>query len=292
MTLITSIAAGAPAEMSPSEYALWQTSIRRRCGLHFGESRRRFLSQRLWERMQTRSLTDYGEYFYFVEHNPEGSHEWKELLEHLVVNETSFFRHPPSFKAFATHALPQIMRAKRDRQDHVLNIWSAACAAGQEAYSLAMTLSETLDTSLLQARVWGTDISPRVLERARQGSYRTHEMRHLPEGFVSRYFTKTGTASVASYKVVERLRRLVVFKTVNLVGDADYPLPKQDVIFCQNVLIYFEMESRTQIVRRLCERLNRGGYLFLAPGEMLGLASTGIEPIKIEDAIIYRCTNE
>lgn len=274
-------------ELSAAEYARWRELIRQRCGLFFPETRLRFLRGRLWERLRARGFTCYGEYYRFVTKHAEGLAEWRQLLEHLIVGETSFFRHAPSYEAFTTHVLPELLIRKRARGETTVALWSAGCSGGQEAYSLAMRFFEAPGTTCFRARVTGTDISQTALAKARRGSYRAHELRGLPDLLRERYFTTSKDAGGSLYQVAAPVAASVKFELGNLTGD-DYQLAPQDVIFCQNVLIYFELGSRAAVVRRLLARLGPDGFLFTAPAELIGLDLPEIEPVSVRDTLIYR----
>lgn len=292
------------------QYAVWQEFIQQRCGLHFTPSRLRFLHQRLEERMRLRHMRSLQEYYHYVAFNPAGTAEWQELLDLLLNNETSFFRHSPSFATLTSHVLPALVQAKGTRPGQTLTMWSAGCSMGQEVYSLAMTCvdfltppavrytPETPDlASQWQIKILGSDISRRALAKARQGQYKAHELRSLPERYRSRYFTAVGSGHTLVYHVVPQIQALVDFSPINLQDPATYPLPYfehtgggMDIIFCQNVLIYFDTPHRLEIVQRLCQRLRPGGYLFLGPAEVVGLKLPGIEPVRFADALLYQRT--
>jgi chemotaxis methyl-accepting protein methylase len=274
-------------ELSAADFALWRELIRQRCGLFFPESRLRFLRGRLWERMRARAFGCYGEYYRFVMHHAEGAAEWRRLLELIVVGETSFFRHVPSYEALAERVLPELLSRKRERGETTVGFWSAGCSGGQEAYSLAIRFFETRDADSFRLRVTGTDISQTALAKARRGSYREHEMHGLTAGFRQRYFTTTPGEGESRYTVAVRVAESVRFIVSNLASD-DLHLPSQDVIFCQNVLMYFGLESRAAIVRRLTAQLGPGGFLFTAPAELIGLELPEIESVNIRDTLIYR----
>ncbi|MBA3712712.1 MAG: protein-glutamate O-methyltransferase CheR [Pyrinomonadaceae bacterium] len=279
-----------PIELAEPEHALWRDSIRRRCGLDFSEGRRRFLSQRLRERMSLLGIESYGEYYRFVEHDFEGGREWQRLIELLLINETSFFRHPPSYEVLATYALPELMRERPGQQpgEDFIRMWSAGCSTGQEAYSMAMIFPRAAGAGQSwQTRIVGTDISERALAKARRGHYRKHELRGLPERFAGRHLAPAeGEPGV--YKITDDVRAHVRFARFNLAGADDFYMPEQDVIFCQNVMIYFSLDSRREIFARLCRQLRRGGYLFLAPGESVGLQHPGATPVRVHDTMIHR----
>lgn len=279
-------------ELSAAEYALWRELIWQRCGLYFSENRRRFLRERLWGRMRAGGVECYAEYYRFVAHNAQGASEWRHLLENLVVNETSFFRHPPSYASLTARILPELLRVKRERGEQMLRMWSAGCSSGQEAYSLAIAFLEMPDARSWRLKVTGTDISQTALAKARRGSYRAHELRDLPDLFRERHFIMSKDTHGTLYNVADSVRKLVDFRTANLVAGDDLHLHMQDVIFCQNVLIYFKPESRAEVVRGLCARLNFGGFLVPAPAEIIELDLPDIEPVRVQDTLIYRRQNQ
>lgn len=278
-------------ELSSVDCALWRELIQERCGLFFPDRRLRFLRERLWERMRARAIGRYGEYHGFVLHNAEGAAEWRQLLELIVVRETSFFRHAPSYEALTQRVLPELLSRKRKRGEKTVSFWSAGCAGGQEAYSLAIEFFEAPDTTSFQLRVTGTDISQIALAKARRGSYRADELHGLRDSLCERYFTTARAAGASIYTVGVTLAESVRFMVGNLTND-DLHLPSQDVIFCQNVLMYFDLESRAAIVRRLVSRLAPGGFLFTAPAELIGLELPEIEAVSFRDTLIYRRRQE
>jgi chemotaxis methyl-accepting protein methylase len=141
-----------------------------------------------------------------------------------------------------------------------------------------------------QIRVSGSDISPSALDRARLGRYKPYEVRLMPDHYRKKYMTETVGRSGVLHQVEDRVRALAQFGYTNLNQPSTYWISAQDVIFCQNVLIYFNPERRIEIVRRLCQRLNVGGYLFLAPAEVVGLGQPGVEPVRLKDSLIYQRT--
>ncbi len=288
------------SKLSELEYEIWRELVHNRCGVYFTPSRRHFLESRLWERMQIKKLSSYSEYYHYVLYNPDGDREWGQLLDLLLNNESSFFRHAPSFKALMEHVLPDLMQVKRRHGVNMLSMWSAGCANGQEAHSLAMAFLETClpnEARLWQMKVWGTDISRRSLKTAKNGRYKPYDVRNMPPHYLQNYMRVAGSSRPAAshrtlYQVNDAVRRLTQFSKLNLMAPEDYWISEQDVIFCQNVLIYFQPEDRKTLVKRLCGRLSPGGYLFLAPAEMVGLKIPGIRPVKLEETLIYQRSNK
>jgi len=285
-------------DLTTSEYEAWREFIWQQSGLYFSENHRGFLARRIWERMRVRRTYSYSEYYHFVRFNTQGGKEWEELLELLTNCETSFFRHEPSFQALAK-ILSHLLLRKQEHGLNTLLMWSAGCSTGQEAYSLAMLFLDTVRfPELWRVEIMATDISRRAVKKARTGLYKPFEVRYMPEHYRDKYLTVEGgagaTASIPSlrsttrYRVAKKVREMVHFGYLNLSAPTSYWVAAQDVIFCQNVLIYFKPESRVETVRHLCQRLNPGGYLFLAPAEVTGLKLPGVQLVHFEDSLVYK----
>ena len=291
----------APPEMSNLEYTIWRDFIEKRCGHYITESRMHFLRQRLWERMRFRGIKKYNDYYQYVVFNPRGQEEWITLRSLLLNKETTFFRHQPSFDALTEHILPSLRMSKQHYGIKMLTMWSAGCSTGQEAYSLAMAFYET--AALFPApleeggwggvrlRVFGSDICTKALEKARSARYKEHELRLLPNYYRQRYLEPVKSGGRTLYRMNAQLRAAVEFGYLHLLEPQTYWISGQDIIFCQNVLIYFHAESRVEVVTRLCQRLNPGGYLFLGPAEVVGLKIPGFTLVQYKDVLIYQRIN-
>jgi chemotaxis methyl-accepting protein methylase len=238
--------------------------------------------------MRQTGARSHADYYQGVAYGPHGDTEWQELLSLLLNRETSFFRHPPSFETLTRHVLPELLKAKHACGENQIALWSAGCSTGQEPYSLGMALLETVNTRLWKARIAATDICPRTLARARLGRYQPRETRSLNEPYRSKYLRRVEANGAAWDEVVAAVRNLVRFGLCNLVDLPSYPPETYDVIFCQNVLIYFAPESRVEVVRRLGERLRTGGYLFLGPSDAVGLQPPQLRPVHLENALVYQ----
>ncbi len=267
--------------MSPLEQALWRDFLGRHCGQSFADDRLRRLLPGLWARVQARGLSSYNDYYHHVAFSPEGGDERAVLVESVLNKDTSFFRHAASFRALAEEVLPRALETKGS-----VALWSAGCSTGQEAYSLAMAALETGGAG--RAAVTATDLSEAALARARRGRYRPHEVRSLPAHLRAKYLTSSEDRGRVVHEVAGEVRALVNFRPFRLERPDSYGVAGQDVIFCQNVLIYFRPECRAEIVARLCERLAPGGHLFLGPADALGLRPPGAEPVRLGDAAAFR----
>lgn len=273
-------------EMTDKDVEMWRTLVAERSGLFFTDSRLYFLGQRLWERMQQHRLTTYLDYYRFVLLNRDGEQEWTTLLEGLVNNETRFFRHEPSFAALRDRVLPQMVQKKGDSGR--LDVWSVGCSAGQEVYSLAMLLLETAVFPPHRISITGSDISEKKLAQAKNGRYRSFELRSLPHPYQQKYMTTFQQEHDHIAEVTQPLREVTQFRYLNLQSPACYATQRYDIVFCQNVLVYFNNETRSNILHRLGEQIYPGGYLFLAPTDVVNLRLPGMRAVHFPDALVYQ----
>lgn len=311
-------------EMSTQDFRVWRDLIQKRSGMYFPDNRQRYLHQCLRRRIRFLKMKSYNDYYHYVAYSSAGESEWKELLEHLIILETSFFRHLPSFDALRRQVLPQLVADKLSRGVNNISFWSAGCSTGQEAYSLAMVLREysaqnlsksdphksinsnsdetshsPFDRDTLQSprsvkkrswqiRVTGSDISRRGIKVAQQGRYKPHELGFIPDQYLDKYLTRNKSQAGDSFKIVDQIKSLVKFNYIDLNDLSNFWITPQDVIFCQNVLIYFAPQRRNEIISNLCQHLNSGGYLFLAPTEAVGLELPEVKRVKCGEALVYR----
>src|SRR5215470_7512705 len=256
---------------------LWYDLILRRCGLAFRNAQLSGVMNVVREQAKARGFSI--EVYYQMLSKPgEHASEWEALVERLINHETSFFRHPPSFDALQRHILPDLRDARL--RGGKLNLWSAGCSTGQEAYSLAMV---AMDDEALKGEftVWGGDISRYAVEFARRGRYGPRAVASIPAEYRQRFLRPVGGEEpAAEYEFTNDLRQRVRFMTTNLV-DADGFSATHDVIFCHNVLIYFSPAAVSQAVTFLASRLTLGGYLLLGPGEAPSERPVGLVPVTI-----------
>ena len=210
----------------------------------------------------------------------------RKVVEAMTTNETSFFRDLQPFEALRTTILPEIIRQRQTERS--LKIWCAACATGQEPYSIAMLLREHFPFLLgWDIKILASDIATEVLDRARAGRFSQLEVnRGLPARLLVKYFTKQGNV----WQIDEGIRRLVDFRPINLVGD--WPaLPDFDVVFLRNVLIYFDLPTKKQIFGRIKRLLKPGSALLLGGAETTLNIDDGYERVQLEKATYYRTAN-
>ena len=254
---------------------LWYELILRRCGLTFRAAQLPGVMGVVREQAKARSLTTEA-YYQMLSKPGEHAAEWEALVERLINHETSFFRHPPSFDALQRHILPEIRDARP--RGGKLNLWSAGCSTGQEAYSLAMV---AMDDEALKGEftVWGGDISRYAIDVARRGRYGPRAVATVRADYRQRFLRPVNDAA-AEYEIVDELRQRTRFMAANLVGNDSFSV-SYDVIFCHNVLIYFSPAAVTQAVAFLASRLTLGGYLLLGPGEAPSERPAGLVQVSI-----------
>ncbi len=275
--------AQAPA-LNDVELRLLQSLIYQECGMHFDERRTSFLMERLQRRVKECGLDSFYSYYRLLL-SKQGKQEFSVLVENLTVNETSFFRNKPQLNLFQHEVLQGILQCKRERRDYVLRIWSAGCSTGQEPYTLAMLVADAVrfhemrnpqphDPSMakpLVAPPWrleilASDISYSVLRTAQEGSYPEHQMSAVDYSFRLRYFDKVGT----HYVIKKSVKELVHFDFHNL--KTEYLPQRNDVIFCRNVMMYFDEAEQKRLIEKFHRCLNAPGYLFIGHAEsLLGL---------------------
>jgi len=267
-------AAGGADHVAPQA---WCDLIQRYCGLAFRSARLADVMLIVRDEMRARGIASEKAYYRRLSNPSESAADWDALAVRLTNNETSFFRHPPSFDALRRHILPEL-RDARPRGGR-LNFWSAGCSTGQEAYSLAML---AMDDAPLQGEftVWGGDISHHAIEIARRGRYGHRAVATVPDEYRKRFLRPLGPDTAIDYEVVDELRRRVRFIATNLVEGGGFRL-NYDVIFCHNVLIYFSPGAVTDVVTHLASCLKLGGYLLLGPGEAPHDRPPGLDTVSI-----------
>lgn len=263
------------ADMSSAEFRAWQALLEERSGLVVTEQRRSFLQANLTSRMREVGADDYASYYRQVTNGPRGAVEWSALMDRLTVQETRFFRHPPSFQALSEHIRQQ---QSTRAQSAPWSLWSVGCSSGEETYSLAICAAEALAEAGADVPfgVTGTDISLSALGRAREGVYDVRRLDQVAPELRSRYFHPLGDGR---FQVNPGLAARVCFARLNVLELAGAPMSDMDVIFCQNLLIYFRRWRRREILNRLAERLAPGGLLVIGVGEVSGWQHPDLVPV-------------
>ncbi len=253
--------------ISDKDFELLRDFIYNLCGMYFHTTKKYFLESRLTKRMEatgTKTAMDY----YGLLKSPRGSEELRFLLDEVTTNETYFFRCVPQLNAIETKFLPEIIEAKSKMGFRKLRIWSAASSSGEEAYTLAMILQEKRATILKDwiIEIIGTDINETVIAQAKEGVYNAYSVRNVPDAYKKKYFKEEGGKFILS----PELKKFVTFNKMNLYDDTKMVFMKSfDFIFCANVLIYFDLASKSKVVQHFYNNLQPYGYFFVGQSESL-----------------------
>ena len=256
--------------------------VERRAGIHLDATRDRFFAARVREHMQERNISGPGELMARVRNS---NFEYQVLLERLLTQETSFFRYPSVFDALRTSILKEMHARKFWENPRTLRIWSAGCATGEEAYSIAITIADALmSVEAWDIEILATDISASALRRAEQAVYPRRALQALTPEQLEAHFTRAPGPD--HWQVRPRIRRMVRFAPMNL-AEPVYA-GRMDLIFCMNVMIYFTEERRLALVRKFHDALNPGGYLVLGHAESLAKCPVKLESCRYGDSLLYR----
>jgi len=294
---------GGEPHLRADEYRLLRDLVSDRLGIWFGPESRASLERRLRERLTVRGLTSYGDYYQLLRYGPVANEEWEEASELLTTHETYFFREDYQLRAFKNELLP--MLAARGRTKRRLQVWSAGCSTGEEAYTIAMLVLESGLFDGWEVRVYGSDLSKRCIAAARRGVYGPASFRATSEEAKRAWFVPharpeplaTGLTSRPSREAAEgewlgvapSVRALCHFAQMNLLDEErTHLVGRSDVIFCRNVLIYFDAPSRKRVIDMFHERLVAGGVLLLGHAESLLNVSTAFELLHLKEDLVYR----
>ena len=251
-------------------------------GLHFGETSRHFVERRLESRMLALGGMGPGEYLQHLEYDPDRAQEWDQLIAVITTNETYFMREERQLRCFQQDILPALLEA-RGRQK--LRVWSAGCSSGEEAYTLAILVHEAQRCPADQVEIYATDINMRVLAKAKSGIYTESSFRAVDAAFRQKWFRET---EPGKFQIIGDLQRRVTFARFNLFDSERYSLLSPfDVIFCRNVIIYFDLEAKVKVVERFNEKLRSGGYLLLGHSESLISVTDTFKLVHLPQDLVY-----
>jgi chemotaxis protein methyltransferase CheR len=266
--------------LSEHELSEIRALIEARSGMLFDDSRERFFSSRVREHVEARKLSHGTDLLRLIQNS---NVEYDSLLQRLLTQETGFFRYPSVYDALEKKVLPELQMRKFWENPRSLRIWSAGCATGEEAYSIAMTVADVIEfNEAWKVHILATDISRQALECAERGVYDARDLEPLSLRHREQYFARNG----GEFVVKPQLRNMITFAPMNL-AQVVY-MGKFDCIFCMNVLIYFSEERQAQLVQRFFDYLEPGGYLFLGHAESISRADVKFQTHIHRDAQIYQ----
>lgn len=243
--------------------------------------KRILIEGRLSNELDSRGFTNYSDFLDMVFSDPTGS-EIVNLLNRLTTNHTYFLREPEHYQFMREVFLPEIEKKRKDKK--VIYCWSAGCSSGEEPYTNEIEMMEYFGSAAgsWDTKILATDISRKVLAKAQQGVYHADSMKNLSEDVKKKYFVPIGNDC---FRVSDELKKRVVYKVFNLMDEIPFRKQPFDLIFCRNVMIYFDMETKNKLINRLYDVLAPGGYLFIGHAESVQRDQSGFTYVK---PAIYR----
>lgn len=270
-------------DMDEAQFSQWQTLLEHRTGITLSSGRKSFLETNLGIRMREIGCSSYQAYYEQIVSGPDAIMEWSTLVDRLTVQETRFLRDPDAFRLVSDYVLTRPREALKKRP---LEAWSLGCSTGEEPYTLAMLLNECMEGLSLQPLfgVTGSDISKPAIDKAQSGLFSARKLMGMDEAMKARYFRPAERNNV---EIVKSIRERVCFTRLNVLDLKHAPMHGMNIIFCQNLLIYFRRWRRREIVKRLAERLAPGGLLVLGQGELTDWQPPGLQRVPSEHVLAW-----
>ena len=270
-------------ELPDDVFRLLRDAIYRRSGLWFAESSKYLLQKRLSPRARELNFDSFQKYFYFLQYDARSDAEFDTIYDLITTNETYFFREPAQLTAFTEEIVPDLLSRKTIKK---IRVWSAGCSSGEEPYSIAMLLQEADYFEHAAFEIFASDISQQALTRARKGQYRESAFRATDPRMRDKYFVRENENT---WRVSDEIRNRVSFGRLNLYDEGRVALlGTVDVIFCRNVIIYFDDSSKRTVVNNFYNRLTSGGYLLLGHSESLMTLSTQFKLKHLKHDMVYQ----
>jgi chemotaxis protein methyltransferase CheR len=267
-----------PAQLSDADFVKLSSFIYSNYGIKLPLSKKIMLQSRLASRLKVNNIPSYGEYTKFVLSGTAGETEIIHMIDLVSTNKTDFYREAMHFDFMREVVLPEFL-AKETKEP--LKVWSAASSSGEEAYTIAMVISEFMENSRrFDYEILGTDISTRILEKATLGIYPIDRVDVIPLAQKKKYLLRSKDQENPKVRIIPALRSKTKFQRLNLM-DPSYNVPKEfDLIFCRNVLIYFDRDTQEKVINKLCSHLKKGGYFFLGHSESISGIDVPLKPLK------------
>ncbi len=274
------------ARLSEKDFRRLSAFIHEACGITLPPAKKTMIEGRIRKRLRALGLDSYHKYCEFL-FSPAGLRaEYLNLIDVVTTNKTDFFREPDHFNYLYRNVLPELVHSSRPDAGKTLHLWSAACSTGEEAYTLAMVLSEFARTCPgLDFSILATDISTMVLEKARLGIYDHDRVNPIPMALRKKYLLKSRNKEKALVRIAPELRDCVTFRRLNFLDEKYDVKGQMEVVFCRNALIYFDRPTQVKIVSRFVNLMKHGGYLFVGHSESLHGMDLSLEQTA---ATVYR----
>ena len=273
-------------KISDAEFSQLRDFIYAQSGIYVADNRKYLVENRLATRIKELNLKSFAEYHTFLQYDAGRRQELNRLFEVITTNETSFYRNPPQLKVFQDMVLKDVLDKLKSLRQKRLRIWSAGCSTGEEPYTIAIILHEVLRSEIASwdIRITANDLSEAVLAQAREGVYSEYSLRTTPKEIVARYFIADG----ANFKLKPEVKRLVSFGQINLSDRVQLKrVERSHIVFCRNVIIYFDDEMKKNVITAFYDNLLPGGQLLIGHSESLHNISRAFRPKHYPGAIIY-----
>ncbi len=269
-------------QMTDSEFRMFCELFRSHCGLHFGSESRFLLEKRILRRMNELDVGSFAAYHYLLRHEHDGDRELASAIDELTTNETYFFRELSPLRALIDEIIPDVQQRHPGRP---VSIWSAGCSSGEEPYTVLMLAREAGLEPGADLHVYASDISRRMLTKARRGLYRDASFRDTDPYFKEKYFLQKD----GSYQIRDEVKQHVDFIHLNLVDRTKIAILRtMDVILCRNVIIYFDTDTKREVITTFQQKLHPGGYLLMGHSESLLNLSNDFELRHLTNDMVYR----
>jgi chemotaxis protein methyltransferase CheR len=271
--------------LTDSEFRMFAELVLAHAGLDFGDESRFVFERRLGRRLQALELGSFAAYHYHLRESSSGSGELTNLIDELATNETYFFREMNQLRALIHEIFEEIRLERAGQLDLPISVWSAGCSSGEEPYSIAMMAREAGLQPGVDIRIYASDISTRMLSKARSGVYHERSFREMDPHFRDKYFIEKDR----TWRISDELKRDVNFIHLNLLDRSKIALLRSmDAILCRNVIIYFDINTKCNVIQMFHEKLRPGGHLLLGHSESLINLSTSFELRHLQNDLVYR----
>jgi chemotaxis protein methyltransferase CheR len=253
-------------------------------GLRYDETSKYVIQRRLASRVRDLRLESFEKYYYYLMYHPNREQELEAIFDLITINETYFFREDRQLRAFREEIIPEAMAYRNGAR--ALRIWSAGCSTGEEPYTIAMLCKHMPDLEGWDVDIFASDISQKVIQTARRGIYSESSFRTTDEKIRQLHFDRTQDNK---YRIKDEIRRMVTFGKVNLLDEQKTGIFSElDIIFCRNVIIYFDQEAKKKVIENFYRKLRKEGFLLLGHSESLLSLSTKFKLRHLKNDMVYQ----
>jgi len=284
---VTSTSSALAGELSDREFQMFSTFIYDQCGIKLPEIKKTMLTVRLAKRLRALKINSFKEYYKYITCDKGRKNELVDMINVVTTNKTNFFRESKHFDILVQKVIPELFRCQPDIRYKSLNIWSAGCSSGEEPYTIAMVMDEYVKNQThLNYAILCSDISTRVLQKAAKGIYEDALLEGIPNLYIRKYVMRGKGKNKGKNRIVPELRNHLTFRRINLNEGTHFGIKTMmHIIFCRNVIIYFDRETQVKLFNKYYNQLYPGGFLFIGHSETLHGINDRFIPV---DVSVYR----